>query len=159
MSLPYRPNVCMLVYNRERELWIGQRFGAETWQFPQGGVGRSSPIRAVIRELREELGLHKRHLGQITRLQATHRYDFLHTPPHWRHRWRGQEQSFWAVEFLGPDSEIDLTGHSPQEFSQWSWCPVDQVLERVEEIRRPGYLAPLQEFRQLRLGTIFERRG
>ena len=149
MNLPYRSNVCMLVYNRDHQLWIGQRYGCETWQFPQGGVGRSTALQAVIRELREELGLRKRHLGKITSLKATHRYDFLHTPAHWRNRWRGQEQSFWAVEFLGQDQDIDLTGHSPQEFSQWAWCPLDQVLTRVEEIRRPGYTAPLQEFCQL----------
>lgn len=147
MALPFRPNVCMLVYNQSFELWIGERFGASTWQFPQGGVNQKKPARdSVIRELREELGLRPRHLGIITPLEATHRYEFQRTPPRWQGRWIGQEQTFWAVQFLGRDDEIDLTGHHPQEFSRWEWCPTHQLLERVEPIRRPGYERPLSEF-------------
>ena len=147
MALPFRPNVCMLVYNRSFHLWIGERFGASTWQFPQGGVNQRKPVRdSVIRELREELGLRSRHLGLITPLEATHRYEFQRTPPRWQGRWVGQEQTFWAVEFLGRDEEIDLTGHHPQEFSRWEWCPADVVLQRVEPIRRPGYERPLVEY-------------
>lgn len=146
-ELPYRPNVCMLVYNSDYHLWIGERYGASTWQFPQGGVEPGETEESsVVKELCEELGLEPRHLGQVTRLEATHRYEFLRTPPRWAHRWKGQEQSFWAVQFLGEDQEIDVRRHSPQEFSRWQWCPPERVLERVEPIRRPGYQKPLQEF-------------
>ncbi|MBS2039125.1 NUDIX domain-containing protein [bacterium] len=149
MSLPFRPNVCMLVYNSHYHLWIGERFGATTWQFPQGGVNKKKPLLdSVVRELQEELGLLPQHLGQITQLEATHRYEFQRTPPRWQGRWAGQEQTFWAVEFRGIDQNIDLTGHHPQEFSRWEWCPPEQVLQRVEPIRRPGYERPLSEFLQ-----------
>ncbi len=148
MSLPYRPNVCMLVYNPQRQLWIGERYGCDTWQFPQGGVKADTDLKGnVIREVCEELGLQHRHLGAIEQLQATHRYDFLHTPPRWKHRWRGQEQTFWTVEFLGQDQDIRLDRHHPQEFSRWSWCPPEEVLQRVEPIRRAGYVQPLEEFK------------
>lgn len=147
MALPYRPNVCMLVYNQAYDLWIGERYGSTTWQFPQGGVNRKRDlVDSVVRELREELGIKKVQLGQILQLDATHRYDFLRTPPRWQGRWAGQEQTFWAVQFLGKDQDIDLTGHHPQEFSRWEWCPPDRVLERVEPIRRPGYEKPLSEY-------------
>lgn len=149
MALPYRPNVCMLVYNSAFWLWIGERYGASTWQFPQGGVNKKKPLLdSVVRELNEELGLKRQHLGQILQLEATHRYDFLRTPPRWQGRWAGQEQTFWAVQFLGQDHDIDLTRHHPQEFSRWAWCHPDQVLDRVEPIRRPGYERPLREFRE-----------
>jgi putative (di)nucleoside polyphosphate hydrolase len=147
MSLPFRPNVCMLVYNPQYHLWIGERFGATTWQFPQGGVNRKKPLRdSVVRELKEELGLRGHQLGQILQLEATHRYEFQRTPPRWHGRWAGQEQTFWAVQFLGRDEEIDLTSHHPQEFSRWEWCPPQELLQRVEPIRRPGYERPLAEF-------------
>lgn len=147
MALPFRPNVCMLVYNSQYDLWIGERFGAATWQFPQGGVNKKRPpLDSVVRELKEELGLQPHHLGTITPLEAVHRYEFQRTPPRWQGRWIGQEQTFWAVQFLGRDEEIDLTGHHPQEFSRWEWCPPGQLLHRVEPIRRPGYERPLGEF-------------
>lgn len=147
MSLPFRPNVCMLVYNPHYHLWIGERFGATTWQFPQGGVNKKKPLRdSVIRELQEELGVKPQDLGLITQLEATHRYEFQRTPPRWQGRWAGQEQTFWAVEFLGRDENINLTGHHPQEFSRWEWCHPAKLLQRVEPIRRPGYERPLSEF-------------
>ncbi|MBT9584271.1 NUDIX domain-containing protein [bacterium] len=147
MSLPYRPNVCMLVYNPAFELWIGERYGSTTWQFPQGGVSKKKTlVDSVVRELREELGVRSEHLGKIEQLEATHRYDFVRTPPRWQGRWAGQEQTFWAVQFVGQDHHIDVTRHRPQEFSRWEWCPPGQVLERVEPIRRPGYEQPLTEY-------------
>lgn len=137
----------MLLYNPKFQLWIGERFGATTWQFPQGGVEKDvSREENVIRELCEELGLERRHLGKILALEATHRYDFWHTPPHWKERWRGQEQTFWAVQFLGQDQDIDVTRHRPQEFQRGMWCPPELVLERVEPIRRAGYQKPIKEY-------------
>lgn len=140
----------MLLFNARHELWIGERRGASTWQFPQGGVEKgSTPEQSALRELREELGLKRRHLGIPVRLRATHRYDFSHTPAHWVTRWRGQQQSFWAVKFLGRDQDIDVERHEPPEFSRWGWCPIDEVMRRVDPIRREGYAAPLAEFRAL----------
>lgn len=137
----------MLLYNPQHHLWIGERYGAGSWQFPQGGVGsKQTPRQAVIRELCEELGLEPHHLGLIEKLKATHRYDFERTPPHWEGRYRGQSQTFWAVEFRGKDGDIDVSRQSPPEFSGWEWCPVEEVLHRVEPIRRPGYRQPLTEF-------------
>lgn len=137
----------MLVYNPQFQLWIGERFGSDTWQFPQGGVGKKgSLVKSVRRELREELGLEDKDVGRITQLEATHRYDFQRTPARWAGRWRGQEQTFWAIEFVGFDDDIDLRSHHPQEFARWAWCPPEEVLDRVEPIRRAGYEAPVREF-------------
>lgn len=152
--LAYRPNVCMLVYNRRYQLWIGERYGASTWQFPQGGVDQgSTPQDTVTRELCEELGVEPAHLGSILLLEATHRYDFLRTPARWANKWRGQEQTFWAVQFLGKDSDVDVKRHHPPEFNRWQWCSAEAVLEKVEPIRRPGYEQPVREFLERIVGA------
>jgi putative (di)nucleoside polyphosphate hydrolase len=147
-KLPLRPNVCMLVYNRAGRLFLGERFGKRGhWQFPQGGAEPQFTLREnVIRELREELGISKRSIGKVTKLKSTHQYEWR-TPPRYAHKkWRGQKQTFWLVEFVGTDSDIDLTSHKEQEFATWQWCSATEVKRRAATFRRAGYLAPLREF-------------
>lgn len=147
-KLPLRPNVCMLVYNREGKLFLGERFGEPGhWQFPQGGAESRYTLRQnVLRELREELGLKKRSIGKVSKLKSTHEYEWG-TPPRYAHKkWRGQKQTFWLVEFVGTDNDIDLEGHKEQEFSTWKWCSATEVKRRAATFRRAGYLAPLREF-------------
>jgi putative (di)nucleoside polyphosphate hydrolase len=147
-KLPLRPNVCMLVYNNKGKLFLGERDGEpEHWQFPQGGAEPRYTLRQnVIRELREELGLKKRSIGKLTKLQSTHEYEWR-TPPRYAHKkWRGQKQTFWLVEFIGSDSDIDLTAYKEPEFASWRWCSVAEVKRRAAPFRIAGYRAPLREF-------------
>ena len=148
-QLPFRPNVCMLVYKRQEGrlwIWIGQRYGADTWQFPQGGVESHLSLEENARkELREELGLKKRHIGSLRMLEAINEYEFLSAPKRWKGKYRGQSQRFWAVEFVGDDPDIDLESDEHPEFSAWAWCPAEEVLDRVEPLRRPGYAKAVHE--------------
>jgi putative (di)nucleoside polyphosphate hydrolase len=159
-KLPLRPNVCMLVYNSNGRLFLGERYGESGhWQFPQGGAESRYSLREnVIRELREELGLKKRHIGKITKLTSTHEYEWR-TPPRYAHKkWRGQRQTFWLVEFVGADSDIDLTTHKEQEFGAWEWCSATEVKRRAPSFRRAGYLGPLREFLEFKRQNM-EARG
>ena len=147
-KLPLRPNVCMLLYNREGKLFLGERFGEPGhWQFPQGGAESRYTLRQnVLRELREELGLKKGSIGKLTKLKSTHEYEWR-TPPRYAHKkWRGQKQTFWLVEFVGTDNDIDLESHKDREFSTWRWCSATEVKRRAATFRRAGYLPPLREF-------------
>ena len=145
--LPYRENVCMLVYDSHFRLFLGERRGQGVWQFPQGGVGtKRTREQTVLKELEEEIGVERAFLGRPRQLQATHRYDFAVPPAHWKDRYRGQSQTFWVVPFLGPDALIDLERHEHPEFSRWCWCPAEEVLDRVDPIRRSGYESPVLEF-------------
>jgi putative (di)nucleoside polyphosphate hydrolase len=147
-KLPLRPNVCMLVYNRDGRLFLGERFGEPGhWQFPQGGAEpRYTPRQNVMRELREELGLKKRSIGKVTKLNSTHEYEWRTPPRYARNKWRGQKQTFWLVEFVGTDSDIDLTRHKEREFATWRWCSATEVKRRAATSRRAGYRGPLREF-------------
>jgi putative (di)nucleoside polyphosphate hydrolase len=138
----------MLVYNSKGRLLLGERYGEPGhWQFPQGGAESRYSLREnVIREVREELGLHKRHIGRITKLASKHEYEWR-TPPRYAHKkWRGQKQTFWLVEFVGADNDIDLKSHKEQEFGAWEWCSATEVARRVPSFRRAGYRGPLREF-------------
>ena len=53
----YRPNVGLMVMNRDRRCLWGRRSDNHFWQFPQGGIeSGESPTAAMARELREETG-------------------------------------------------------------------------------------------------------
>ncbi len=151
-ELPLRPNVCMLVVNNDRKLFLGERFGRPgVWQFPQGGIEEGqTPEQAVIRELEEELGVRSDLVSIVTKLQATHQYRYNVTPPFSVGRWAGQSQTFWIVRFVGNDSDIQLDRHE-QEFQSFRWCTIKEVEKSAEPIRLPGYKKPLQELRALEL--------
>jgi len=146
--LPYRPNICILLRNHRGELLLGERLNcAGAWQFPQGGVEIEAPIEdSVYREIEEELGIMRKDLRIVAKLQATNTYDFIEPPLYAVNRWRGQTQTFWLVDFLGSDSDITVTTPHP-EFRAWQWCPIESILEKVEPIRRAGYVAPLEEIK------------
>jgi putative (di)nucleoside polyphosphate hydrolase len=140
----------MLVYNRDGHLFLGERHGNPgVWQFPQGGVDADSSLEEnVCRELEEELGLQRSVIGTLTRLKATHEYDFARIPAYAVGVWRGQKQSFWLVQFLGTDRDIDLEMHTP-EFMSWQWCSADDVRVKAEPRRIRGYGPALDEFEAL----------
>jgi len=148
-ELPFRPNVCMLVFNRDKKLFLGERFNNPgVWQFPQGGVEQDLSIeKNVLREVNEELGIKINLLKIISKLSATHKYIFEKAPDYAKDVWQGQDQTFWLVEFLGRDSEINLnSGAHAQEFQNWKWCTVSEVRKFAEKKRLHGYEPALKEF-------------
>lgn len=148
--LPLRPNVCLLVINKNREIFLGERLGEPgVYQLPQGGVEQgTSPEENVIREAHEELGVDRELIRVKAKLKATHSYEFDNVPDYAKGRWRGQAQTFWVVEFLGEDKDIKLDRFEA-EFSSWRWCSVAEVLKLAEPKRVKGYNEALREFEML----------
>ena len=54
----YRPNVGIILCNKQGDVLWARRIGQDAWQFPQGGIkDNESPEDALYRELAEEVGL------------------------------------------------------------------------------------------------------
>ena len=59
-KLPYRPNVGVMLINRDGGVFVGQRRDRyeDAWQMPQGGIDRGEDAyEAALRELEEETGV------------------------------------------------------------------------------------------------------
>ena len=146
MPLPYRPNVCMLVYNRNNEILICERARTpDSWQFPQGGVEPDDSLEeSVLRELEEELGASRELFAISYQLNTTYKYDWDQIPEFAKGIWRGQSQSFWLVSYLGTDKQIILD-RSCGEFRNWKWCARDKLLKLTDKIRFESYKLVLEE--------------
>ncbi len=145
-KLPLRPNVCILVINKNGLFLLAERTGeAGVWQFPQGGVERGYSLEEnVYKELTEELGAEKKKFKIIKKLKASHKYDWRTPPSYAKGRWRGQSQKFFLVKFIGKDSDINLE-KSSKELMDWRWCTVEDVKKLAEPKRLKGYLKAFNE--------------
>ena len=108
---------------------------------PQGGIDEGEdPQVAALRELAEETAVTSAEI--IAESRGWYNYDL---PEHligksWKGKYRGQTQKWFALRFTGEDSEIDLAppGHK-QEFDQWRWAPMDEVMDLIVPFKRQVY--------------------
>jgi putative (di)nucleoside polyphosphate hydrolase len=153
----YRPNVGIILLNKDNEVFWGKRVREHSWQFPQGGIDRGeSPEEAMFRELEEEIGLQREHVQLIGRTREWLRYD---VPEHWvRREWRGhyrgQKQIWFLLRLVGKDADINLRFSDHPEFDAWRWHDYWVPLESVIEFKREVYRAALSE-----LHLVLQHRG
>lgn len=150
-SLPYRPCVGVTLINPAGLIFAGQRIDSDipAWQMPQGGVDRGeSPEHAALRELNEEVGVPPERVSLLDTTPEWLRYDLPAelVPKVWGGRFRGQEQRWFLMRFLGADSEIRIDTDHP-EFSEWCWIPADEMLEHIVPFKRDIYTQVLARFR------------
>ena len=158
----YRPCVGIMLFNRSGLVFIGRRRkeniperlrqGYE-WQMPQGGIDAGEdPYQAALRELREE-----------TNVSSA---AFLAESPEWycydlpeevarkglKGRFRGQRQKWFAMRFIGEESEINIDtpagGHKP-EFDAWQWEAIGRLADLIVPFKRPVYEKVVETFAHL----------
>ncbi|MDR3524150.1 MAG: RNA pyrophosphohydrolase [Acetobacteraceae bacterium] len=153
-TLPYRPNVGAVLFNRDGLVWIGRRRQHPTqeaapggWQLPQGGIDPAEdPGIAVLRELAEEIG--------------TDRAEIIAEHPEWLTydlpreivgkalggKYRGQRQRWYALRFTGVDSDINLEAEEHPEFDQWRWAHLAELPELAVPFKRDIYEILVRSF-------------
>jgi putative (di)nucleoside polyphosphate hydrolase len=148
----YRPNVGVVLFNAQGQVWLGRRVATEgphNWQFPQGGVDPGEDLlSAAKRELEEETGVKSVEL--MARTDGWITYDFPEGYPGSKvaKGWRGQRQVWFAMRFVGDESEIDLANHDQIEFDAWRWGRLEEAPDLVIPFKRPAYDKVIEAFRQ-----------
>jgi putative (di)nucleoside polyphosphate hydrolase len=146
-SLPYRRNVGAVLFNRDSRVFVARRADLPNaegspggWQLPQGGIDADEdPLRAVLRELEEEIG--------------TARAEIIGEHPEWltydlppelvgvalKGRYRGQRQRWFALRFTGEDSDIRLDLDPHPEFDDWRWVELSELPALAVDFKRSIY--------------------
>jgi putative (di)nucleoside polyphosphate hydrolase len=155
----YRPCVGVTLFNRHGLVFIGHRRSkgaldqvAEPylWQMPQGGIDEGeTPFDAALRELYEETNVTSVEFVAEAPLWLS--YDLpTGASKRWSGRYNGQTQRWFALRFLGDDSEIDT--HSPSggkhkpEFDDWRWEKLSSLPELIVPFKRQVYLDVVEAF-------------
>jgi putative (di)nucleoside polyphosphate hydrolase len=121
----------------------------EAWQMPQGGIEKKeSPRAAAIRELKEELGISNAEIIAENRDWLRYDLPLEITPKGWDGQFRGQEQKWFVLRFLGDDREIDLDSEGA-EFSAWKWVDIACLPDLIIWFKRPIYLELVKRFSEL----------
>lgn len=156
-KLPYRPCVGMMLINRAGLVFVGRRTGGpehvdatHVWQMPQGGVdAKEDPYKAALRELHEETNV--RSVEKLAESRDWYAYDIPReiVGQAWKGKYRGQTQKWYALRFIGADTEIDVAhpagGHEP-EFVEWRWEKMERLPDLVVPFKREVYEQVVEEF-------------
>ncbi len=160
-TLPYRPNVGAVLFNRTGLVLVARRADlpnaeapAGGWQLPQGGIDEGEdPRQAVLRELAEEIG--------------TDRAEVIGEHDHWltydlpaeligvalKGRFRGQRQRWFALRFTGEDSDIRLDLDPHPEFDAWRWVMLSELPGLAVPFKREIYEVLVTSFARFTEGS------
>jgi len=146
--LPYRRCVGVMLANRDGHVFVGQRIDNEApaWQMPQGGIDAGESVQeAALRELQEETGVTPDKVRIEAETAEWLTYDLPHelVPRIWKGRYRGQEQKWVLMRFLGEDDDVTIATDHP-EFSEWRWLPPGDLLTHIVPFKRAVYARVLE---------------
>ena len=136
-DLPLRNGVGIVVLNKENKVFVAKRIDNQKnfWQMPQGGVDKGEDyLTAAYRELEEETSI--KNIDLIKELDGLTSYEL---PENllgiiWKGKYRGQEQKWFVVRFLGLDKEINIKTKNP-EFCEWKWIDLENITHLVVDFK------------------------
>ena len=151
VNLPYRKGVGLMIVNKKLEVFVGLRIDSkqEAWQMPQGGIDEGEEsVEAVFREMEEETGT--RNAKIIAETDHWYNYDLPDylIPKLWNGKYRGQQQKWYLLEFLGEDSEFNISASKNAEFMQWKWTKMEELPNIIIAFKRDLYISVIEEFRE-----------
>jgi len=140
-NLPFRSGVGIVVLNKDNKVFVAKRIDNQKnlWQMPQGGVEKGEGyLAAAYRELEEETSIKNVNLikeldGLISYLLPKNLLGVI-----WKGKYRGQEQKWFVMRFLGKDNEINIKTKNP-EFCEWKWIDLKNITDLVVDFKLHVY--------------------
>ena len=128
--LPYRQCAGIVLFNDSGMVLVGKRIDqiTEAWQMPQGGIDENEePLEAALRELEEEINT--ANVEILAESKNWYKYDL---PKNlrgklWKGRYRGQNQKWFAMKYLGDDKQIQPQSVKKPEFNDWKWIDIEDL--------------------------------
>ena len=140
-SLPLRSGVGIVLLNKNNKVFVAKRIDNQKnfWQMPQGGVDKGENyLTAAYRELEEETSI--KNVDLIKELDGLISYEL---PENllgviWKGKYKGQEQKWFVMRFLGQDSKINIKTKNP-EFCEWKWIDLENITDFVVDFKLHVY--------------------
>jgi putative (di)nucleoside polyphosphate hydrolase len=155
----YRPNVGIILTNRDGRLLWARRIHQEAWQFPQGGIReQETPQEAMYRELTEEIGLEPHHVELLGSTRGWLRYRLPKRFIRYTHEpiCIGQKQVWFMLRLVGEERHVRLDRSDRPEFDRWRWVDYWYPLSEVVSFKRKVYQKALNELAPLVLSKRHE---
>ena len=142
LNLPLRSGVGIVLLNKDNKVFVAKRIDNQKnfWQMPQGGVDEGEDyLTAAHRELEEETSV--KNVDLVRELDGLISYEL---PENllgiiWKGKYRGQEQKWFVMRFLGKDAEINIRTENP-EFCEWKWVDLENITDLVVEFKLHVYV-------------------
>ena len=150
-NLPLRSGVGIVVLNKNNKVFVGKRIDNQKnfWQMPQGGVNKGEDyLTAALRELEEETSI--KNVDLVKELDGLIAYEL---PKNllgiiWKGKYRGQEQKWFVMRFLGQDDEINIKTKNP-EFCEWKWVDLENITDLVVDFKLNVYIEIKKKVREI----------
>ena len=141
VGLPLRSGVGIVVLNKNNKIFVAKRIDNQNnfWQMPQGGVDKGEDyLTAAYRELEEETSI--KNVDLIKELDGLTSYELPKSllGVIWKGKYRGQEQKWFVMKFLGKDNEINIKTEHP-EFCEWKWIDLENITDLVVDFKLHVY--------------------
>ena len=158
----YRPNVGIVICNKQGQVLWAKRFGQNSWQFPQGGINEGENIEtAMYRELFEEIGLTKKDVRLIWASKSWLKYKLprrLVRENSGSHPvCIGQKQRWFLLQLISSESNINLKTTKSPEFDGWRWVSFWYPVRQVVSFKRDVYRRVMKEFAGILLNESFSK--
>ena len=150
-GLPLRSGVGIVVLNEDNKIFVAKRIDNQKnfWQMPQGGVDEGeSYLTAAYRELEEETSIIEVEL--VKELDGLIAYELPKSllGVIWKGRYRGQEQKWFVMRFLGKDNDINIKTKNP-EFCEWKWIELDNLTDNVVDFKLHVYESVKKDIKKI----------
>ena len=151
IDLPLRSGVGIVVLKKDNKVFVAKRIDNQKnfWQMPQGGVDKDEEyLAAAYRELEEETSI--KNVDFIKELDGLISYDLPKSLLGiiWKGKYRGQEQKWFVVRFLGLDKEINIKTKNP-EFCEWKWIDLENITDQVVDFKLHVYKDVKQKVKEI----------